>query len=100
MVLFGLVIVLLGVGILLAGLFASGYDAEGSSITNELLQVNMQAEVLFLFGVASGVLMVLGLWIMKRGAQQGLKHRKEQRKLTELSEKLEAHERRAEDDNA
>ncbi len=100
MVLFGLVIVLLGVGILLAGLFSSGYDAEGSSITNELLQINMSSEVLFLFGVASGALMVLGLWIMKRGAQQGMKHRKEQRKIGELSEKLEAAERRAEDDNA
>lgn len=100
MVFFGLIIVLLGVGILLAGLFSSGYDAEGSAITNELLQINMSSEVLFLFGVASGALMVLGLWIMKRGAQQGMKHRKEQRKITELSEKLEAAERRADEDNA
>jgi hypothetical protein len=98
MVLFGLVIVLLGVCILLAGLFASGYDSEGGAMTNELLQINMPVEVLFLFGVASGALMLLGVWIMKRGAQQGWKHRQERKRLGELSDKLDQveAERRAE----
>lgn len=100
MVLFGLVIVLLGVCILLAGLFASGYDTEGGSMTNELLQINMPAEILFLFGVVSGALILLGIWMMKFGAQLGWKHRKERKRLNELSEKLDEveAERRADGD--
>lgn len=88
MVLFGLVLVLLGVCLLLAGLFGSGYDSEGGSLTNELFNFNMPAEMLFLFGVASGVLTLLGLWLMKLGAQRGWKNRKKDRKLSELQEEL------------
>ena len=34
------------------------------------------------------VVIVLGLWLMKAGAKQGWKRRKEQKRLTELSDKL------------
>jgi len=100
MVLFGLVVVLLGVCLLLAGLFGSGYDSEGGSLTNELLGFNLPAEILFLFGVASGVLVLAGLWLMKYGAQLSWRHRQERKRLNELSEKLDAveAERRADGD--
>lgn len=100
MVLFGLVLVLLGVCILLAGLLGSGYDGEGDTLTNELIGVNLPAEMLFLSGVVSAVLVLLGLWVMKLGAQRGWRNRQKDKKLSELQEELarvEA-ERRGDDD--
>jgi hypothetical protein len=89
MVLFGLVLIVVGVALLLAGIFGSGYDSTNDLPTNELLNLNMPAEVFFLFGVAAGALIVIGLWFVKIGAQMGWRHRKEQKRLAELSEKLE-----------
>ena len=103
MVIFGLVLLVLGVLGILAGVFGTDYDTvEGKNqLTTEFLGINCGPEVIFLIGVASGLLVLAGLWFMKTGARQGWKRRKEQKRLNELSEKLdevEAERRREESD--
>ncbi|MCX6400636.1 MAG: hypothetical protein NTX33_12000 [Propionibacteriales bacterium] len=90
MVIFGLLLLILGVLGILAGIFGTDYDTvEGKNqLTSEFLGINCGPEVIFLLGVASALLVVLGLWLMKAGAKQGWKRRKEQKRLTELSSKL------------
>lgn len=104
MVLFGLVVLVVGALLLLAGIFTVGYKTEGeggnTSTTVEVLGINVTLEVLFLLGAAAAVLVLVGLWLMKVGAKMSWKHRKEQKRLNELSEKLDRAEaeRRREDD--
>ena len=89
MVIFGLLLLILGVLGLLAGLFGSDYDVDGKDRrTTEIIGLNVDPEVLFLIGAISGALILIGLWLMKVGARQGWKRRKEHKQLTELSEKL------------
>lgn len=92
MVIFGLL--LLGVGILLglAGAFTINYDRDEKNPardTTEILGINCSPEVIFLLGAICAVLIVFGLWFLKTGAKQSWKHRKEQKRLEELSDKLE-----------
>jgi hypothetical protein len=91
MVVFGLILLVLGVALLLSGLFGTDYDQDTSDpslTTTELLGVNMGPEVVFLLGAVAGALILLGLWFMKSGTQRGWRRRKEQRRLEDLSEKL------------
>lgn len=90
MVIFGLLLLVIGVLGILAGIFGTDYDTvEGKNqLTSEFLGINCGPEVIFLLGAASTLLMVLGLWVMKAGAKQGWKRRKEQKRLSELSSKL------------
>lgn len=89
MVIFGLLLLVVGVLGILAGIFGSDYDVDGKDRrTTEIIGINVDPEVLFLIGVVSGLLVLAGLWFMKTGAKQGWKRRKEQKRLTELSEKL------------
>lgn len=97
MVILGLLLLIIGVLGILSGVFGSDYDVDGKDRrTTEIIGINVQPEVLFLLGVASGLLILAGLWFMKAGAKQGWRRRKEQKRLTELSEKLDQveHERR------
>ncbi len=105
MVIVGLVVLILGVLLLLAGIFTAGYETEGdggnASTTAHVIGIDVTLEVLFLLGAVAAVLVLVGLWLMKVGAKMGWKHRKEQQRLNELSEKLERAEsdrRRKEDE--
>lgn len=100
MVILGLVVLLVGAILVLVGLFATGYDLNDSGRTVVAIFKNdTTPEVVFLLGVGSGLLVVLGLWLMKAGAKQGWKRRKEHKRLNELSQKLDdvEAERRRED---
>ncbi|WP_435771286.1 hypothetical protein [Nocardioides sp. SYSU DS0651] len=90
MVIFGLLLLVIGVAGIISGIFGTDYDTvEGEDrLTTEFLGINCGPEVIFLLGVASGALVLLGMWLMKIGAKQGWRRRKEQKRLTELSEKL------------
>ena len=101
MVILGLVLVVAGVVLVLLGLFASDVSFDNNKATVEIANVDLSPEGVFLAGVVAAVLILLGLWAVKLGAKQGWKHRKEQKRLAELSEKLdraEADRRRGEDD--
>lgn len=107
MVLFGLVLVLVGALLVIAGLFTAGIetDVDGSRIdsSTEVLGINMPAEGTFLVGAVAGALVVVGVWVMLAGARMGWRRRREQKRLSELSEKLEqveAERRRDADDDA
>ena len=82
MVILGLLLVLVGVLAILAGLFA----IDGSA---ELLGSEVHGTALFLIGVGAGVAVLWGFTIIKFGAKRGLQRRRESKKLSELSEKLE-----------
>jgi hypothetical protein len=89
MVIIGLLLLVIGVLGILAGVFGSDYDVDGKDRrTTEIIGINVDPEVLFLIGVVSGLLVIAGLWFMKTGAKQGWKRRKEQKRLNELSQKL------------
>lgn len=101
MVILGLILVGVGVVLVLLGLFTSEVSFEDNQGTVEIANVNLSPEALFLVGIAAAALILIGLWAMKIGAKQGWKHRKEQKRLSELSEKLDKveAERRAEADS-
>lgn len=100
MVIFGLVLVALGAVLVVLGLFTSEVRFEDNEATVEIANVNLSTEGLFLAGVVAAALILVGLWAVKLGAKMGWKHRKEQKRLHELSEKLDRAEagRRREDD--
>lgn len=100
MVIIGLLLLIIGVLGILAGVFGSDYDVDGKDRrTTEIIGINVDPEVLFLVGVASGLLVIAGLWFMKTGAKHGWKRRQEQKRLSDLSQKLDEveAERRRED---
>ena len=102
MVIFGLVLVALGAVIVVLGLFTSEVKFEDNEATVEIANVNLSTEGLFLAGVIAAALILVGLWAIKLGAKMGWKHRKEQKRLNELSEKLDKVEldrRRKEDED-
>ena len=102
MVVFGLVLVALGAVLVILGLFTSEVKFEDNEATVEIANVNLSTEGLFLAGVVAAALILVGLWVIKVGAKMSWKHRKEQKRLEELSEKLdkaEANRRRDDDEN-
>ena len=67
----------------------------------ELLGAEIPAVALFLLGVASGVAILWGFGILKFGTKRSLRHRREQKELGELNQKLDRAEadRKDEDDD-
>lgn len=86
MLLLGLIVLLAGVVALLISFFGSSVDYSHRS--TEILNWDVSAGTLVLWGAISTLLVVAGLWMMKAGARQGWKRRKEQKRLSELSSKL------------
>lgn len=91
MVILGLLVLLAGVLVILVAVS----DARG---TASLLGADLSARTVFLLGVASGLAILLGYGILRFGAKRELKRRRENKRLAELSEKLDKveAERRAE----
>lgn len=81
MVILGLLLIVLGAIAILSAVFVS----EG---TAELLGIDMSALAIFLVGVAAGAAVLWGYSILKWGTRRGLEHRRERKKLNELSSKL------------
>ncbi len=100
MVILGLILLSVGAVLVVLGLFTSEVKFEDNQGSVEYANIELTTEALFLVGVAAAALILAGLWTIKLGAKQGWRHRKEQRRLSELSEKLDRveAERRAESD--
>ncbi len=80
-------VLLMGGGALL--IVASVLTAEVTSSGKlELLNTEVGAVTLFLLGVGSGIAILWGMSITKFGAKRQLARRRENQKLSELSEKL------------
>jgi hypothetical protein len=92
MVIFGLLLIVLGVLAILAGLFVSKGQAE-------LLGFDLSAAEIFVAGVVAGAFILWGFTILKYGTKRGLRHRQERKKISELSEKLDRAESERDKDN-
>ena len=82
MVILGLLLILLGGLAIVAVVF----DIEPASVG--LLGADISALTVFFLGVGSGVAILWGFGILKFGTKRELGRRREQKKLEELSEKL------------
>ena len=71
----GLVLLVIGVLVLLAGIFTAG-DAGTAS----LVGVHLGATAVFLLGVFSAAAILLGLWCAKLGTKRSIKHARDQRR--------------------
>jgi hypothetical protein len=86
MLILGLLLLVLGVVALLVSYFGASIDNTHRSA--EIMNIDVSAGTLVLWGAVSAALIVGGLWSMKVGAKQGWRRRQEHKRLTELSEKL------------
>jgi len=84
MLVLGLVLLIVGVLVLLAGLFTAGDHGDAS-----LLGIHIGATAVFLLGVFAGVAILWGLSISRFGGKRQLRQRKEKRRLQGLADKLE-----------
>jgi len=82
MFILGLLLVIAGVIVILAGLFA----IDG---TAELLGSELHGTTIFLIGVGAGVAVLWGFSILRFGVKRAMVRRRESKQLSELSEKLE-----------
>ncbi|WP_205473206.1 hypothetical protein [Nocardioides sp. SYSU D00038] len=82
MVVLGLVLIALGALAIVAAVFT----AEGIGV--ELLGIDMSATAVFLLGLAAGVAIQWGFSISKFGTKRSFAQRREQKRLEELSAKL------------
>ena len=91
MVILGLVLMIGGTVAIIAALFTA-------SDTAQLVGLDLNALTIFFLGVASAVAVLWGWALVKHGTKRSLKHRKERKELSRLSEKLDRveSERRAE----
>ena len=79
----GLLLVGAGVVAILVALFATS----SGSIT--FVGAELDPKTVFLLGLVSGLAILWGFAIAKAGARRSLRHRRESRRLAELSDKLE-----------
>ncbi len=82
MVFLGLLLILLGALAIVAVVF----DLE--TVQVDLLGAEISSMTVFFIGVASGVAILWGFGILKFGTKRTLQHRREQKELAELNEKL------------
>ncbi|MCW2843973.1 MAG: hypothetical protein JWN22_1889 [Nocardioides sp.] len=89
--------VILGLLLVAAGVVAIVAAVATASGTVELLGTDLNALTIFFVGVGSGVAILWGFSITKFGTLRSLQHRRESRKLSELSQKLDRADRRDDD---
>jgi type VI protein secretion system component VasK len=86
MVILGLLLIAVGALAIVCGLFATEID----NGTLQLLGQDIRPSVLFLIGVGAAVAIWWGLWLLKSGSRRSWNRRKEQKRLQELSAKLDS----------
>lgn len=85
MLLLGLAVILVAVVLILLGLFATDVSSVGQI---DIIGIDISTATLFVLGVIAGVAVPWGFAISRYGVRRGLKQRKENKKMEELSEKL------------
>lgn len=79
----------LGLLLMAAGVLAILAALVTASGTVELLGTHLSALTIFFVGVGAGLAVLWGFTVTKYGTRRSLRHRRESRRLSELSEKLE-----------
>lgn len=85
MLILGLLLIVVGAAVILAALFGTDVSSTGQI---DVIGFDVSAETLFVLGIIAAVAVLWGLWISKFGAKRELRQRREQKKLDELSQKL------------
>jgi hypothetical protein len=86
MVILGLLLLAVGVVAVVAALGT----AEGTNV--ELLGSDVGALAMFFIGLGAGIAILWGFGLTKWGTKRSLRRRRESKRLSELSEKLDRHE--------
>ncbi|MDN5744325.1 MAG: hypothetical protein L0H31_04310 [Nocardioidaceae bacterium] len=81
-------VILLALGLLGLVLSFFGADIDYKHRSTEILNWDVSPGTLVLWGAASTLLILGGVWLIKVGAKHDWKKRKENKRLGELSEKL------------
>ena len=89
MLLLGLLLIGAGALVIVAAVFT----AEVTAGSAEILGTEVGALTLFLLGVGAGLAVLWGFGILKYGTKRSLRQRRENKKMEELSEKLEVADR-------
>ena len=84
MVVLGLLLLLAGVVVILVGVLTADITSTGA----EVLGIDVSAVTLFLLGVGAAAAVLWGFSLAKLGARKAMQARREHKKLTEPSEKL------------
>ena len=84
MVVLGLLLLLAGVVVILVGVLTADITSTGA----EVLGIDVSAVTLFLLGVGAAAAVLWGFSLTRLGARKAMQARREHKKLTELSEKL------------
>ncbi|MCW2797229.1 hypothetical protein [Nocardioides sp.] len=85
MLILGLLLIAVGALAIVAAIFSAGYSDSGHL---ELLGTDIGVLFLFFLGVGAGVAILWGFTVAKFGTKRQLRQRRESKKLSELSEKL------------
>jgi type VI protein secretion system component VasK len=85
MVILGLILIVLGALAIVCGLFGAHVTDDGKL---QFLGQDLSPAALFLIGVGAAVAIWWGLWILKAGSKRSWARRREQKRLEQLSEKL------------
>lgn len=88
MVVAGIVLVIIAVLLFLAGLF--GGSGETVRLDLGVFNLDMPPAALFLLGIVAMLILFIGLGAMRLGARRARSHRKDRKKVDELSRKLDA----------
>ena len=86
MLILGLILIGASALLIVAAIFTAETSGAGAAV--EIVGTEVGAVTLFLLGLGAGIALLWGLSITKFGARRSLKQRSEQKRLTELSEKL------------
>lgn len=89
MLILGLLVILVAVVLILLGVFTTEVNSVNGAGQVEIVGIDINATTLFVLGLVAGVAVLWGLAIARYGVRRGLKQRKEDKRIDELSEKLE-----------
>lgn len=89
MLILGLLVILVGVVLILLGVFATEVNSVNGAGQVELVGLDVSATTLFVLGVAAGVAVLWGVGITRYAVRRQMKQRKEDKKMEALSGKLE-----------
>ena len=88
MLILGVLVILVGVVLILLGIVSTEVNSVNGAGQIEMLGIDINATTLFVLGLVSGIAVLSGLAIARYGVRRGLAQRKEDKKMSELSEKL------------
>ncbi len=88
MLILGLLLLLVGVVLILLGVFTTEVNSVNGAGQVEIAGVDINVTTLFVLGLVAAVAVLGGLWLTRVAVRRNLNERKENKKMEQLSEKL------------